>query len=1000
MKRRIYLLCLTAALFFFQSCVTQKRKDDLSGIAKLYHNTTAKYNGYFNADEIMKTTLLGIEQQHRDNYQKRLDLFPYMAIKDPKVIAPDMDKAIEKVTKVVALHHRSQWTDDCYLLVGQAQFLKKDYEAAEETLRFMVAEFDPDKPATTKSKIAVQQTQASSKARAAAAAAKAKEREQLQKEREKTAKAKQKERKKAAQEAARKRKQYNKEVQRRKKKGLPPPKPAPSSKTAPNAPAAEDPKKLEEEAKKKAKEEAEKRKAEESAQQPENYFLKHRPAYQEGVLWLARTLVERDNEETALRMLSKLQQDPKTFDNVRAQIWPVMAHLFLKRDQKDEAVAPLEQAIASSDSRAEKARYAFVLAQLHQEAGRYQQAGQAFDQVLSFADNFDMRFRASLDLALNSYRAGTASATEARTQLERMLKEEKNTGYQDQIYFALANLALDGKDRQAAIENLQLSLQHSAGNSQQKSESYLTLARLYLDEEQFVQAKNYLDSTLMTLPDKDERIREVTKLRDNLTDIATHLVTIQDQDSLLQLSYLSDKEKLELASKIRKEEDEKRLAALAAKQAPAPGLPASARREIGAPPLGAQAAESTFFAYNDRNLKRGERDFTEKWGDRPLEDNWRRSNRRGDLGAVQENAAGQATAQSGGSLLLSPEEVDNIFKNVPKTDADRRLAEYKISESMYKLGVLYREKLDNARKSVDILEQLQTRFPRNNFELDSWFYLYMGHTDLGNSSKAKEYADKLTDKYPSSKYARAILNPNYRDELVDKETQINKYYDQAYTAFQERRYQESRTMCLDSRARFGIDNPLLARFALLAALCTGNLEGKEAYQQALSEVIAKYPDTDEQKQAREILRILGGGAAALPGGQKQDVSQGDGASAFTPGDDQLHYILVVGDAQMNINDSKNSVSDYIRKYNQLDKLSITNMFIGQDEQTRVPVLIIRRFDNREKAMKFYEQALSNPKEFNAAGKFELLAISLNNYRELVRQQSVDGYREYFEKNYR
>ncbi|MBK8043522.1 MAG: hypothetical protein IPK21_13205 [Haliscomenobacter sp.] len=69
MKRWIYLLGLTAALFFFHSCVTQKRKDDLSGIAKVYHNTTAKYNGYFNADEIMKTTLLSIEQQHRDTYQ-------------------------------------------------------------------------------------------------------------------------------------------------------------------------------------------------------------------------------------------------------------------------------------------------------------------------------------------------------------------------------------------------------------------------------------------------------------------------------------------------------------------------------------------------------------------------------------------------------------------------------------------------------------------------------------------------------------------------------------------------------------------------------------------------------------------------------------------------------------------------------------------------------------------------------------------------------------------
>ena len=116
----------------------------MSPVGKLYHNTTAKYNGYFNANEIMTATLLGIEQKHQDNYLKRLPLFPYLELQNPKEISPDMDKVIEKVTRVVALHEKSYWTDDCYLMVGKAQFLKQDCEAAEETLRFAAEEFNPN----------------------------------------------------------------------------------------------------------------------------------------------------------------------------------------------------------------------------------------------------------------------------------------------------------------------------------------------------------------------------------------------------------------------------------------------------------------------------------------------------------------------------------------------------------------------------------------------------------------------------------------------------------------------------------------------------------------------------------------------------------------------------------------------------------------------------------------------------------------------------------------
>ena len=78
------------------SCITKKKKEDLSFLSKRYHNLTSKYNGYFNANVLYDQGILTANLQHNDNYAKILDMYPYMAIENPKSLAPEMDKIVEK----------------------------------------------------------------------------------------------------------------------------------------------------------------------------------------------------------------------------------------------------------------------------------------------------------------------------------------------------------------------------------------------------------------------------------------------------------------------------------------------------------------------------------------------------------------------------------------------------------------------------------------------------------------------------------------------------------------------------------------------------------------------------------------------------------------------------------------------------------------------------------------------------------------------------------------
>ena len=134
-------------VLIISSCATKKRKGEVGGFKKFYHNVTAKYNGLFNANEIMEETMDGIEDNHQDNFSEILPVYTYVDV-DPNGIKDDMDKVIEKVTTVATIHDVSNYVDDCYVMLGRAQFLKQDYESAEETFEFFQGEFNPNDPAS------------------------------------------------------------------------------------------------------------------------------------------------------------------------------------------------------------------------------------------------------------------------------------------------------------------------------------------------------------------------------------------------------------------------------------------------------------------------------------------------------------------------------------------------------------------------------------------------------------------------------------------------------------------------------------------------------------------------------------------------------------------------------------------------------------------------------------------------------------------------------------
>ncbi len=998
-----FLFVLLVLQVVLTACSSTKSRDEQGLVARTWHNMNSHYNGYFNAEELLEESLLVLEEQHVDNYTQRLAMFPFLEVDNVSIVSEDMDRAIEKVAIVVKKHPYSNWVDDSYLLVGQAQLIKQDYESAERTLRFMVNEFRPRaKRKKSKGK------------RGAAAGADSEEEEFVSKreveadesssrrDRLRARKEAQKERdrvnKERARESKRKKKEREKERKARiraRKKGirLPPrTRDTSANQGLENEPEEELVDELDEGpvgmisifARQDAEANA---KGEQYGKKSGSYALKHRPAYQEGRLWLAWTLIKRDNYDRAQIILEDLRADRGTFADVRRKAIAVQAFLYLEQNDLENAIPFLEAAAEVAQERNERARYYYIAGQLYQELNNAGPAMNAFEQVVAARPAYELELGARINMAQNSFLSGTGSADGALKDLERMVRQEKNLPYQGQILFSMAGISIRDGNAKAGAEYLQRAVASPYAQANQQQEAYQLLGDLSYTDEDYLSAKLYYDSTLNVMARNDTRYPVTNGRRDNLTGIATNLQTITLKDSLLRIGTLPAAERRKLAEEIFELRRATNSAANYSVGAPTPG-----GRGIRQPIAGVTNS-SDFWAYDKQILRRGQKDFEREWGDRALEDNWRRS-QRSDAGLfiAEGDAAGPATEAA--PVIMTDEELDKIMADVPTDEASQTATRTALGEAYFNLGRDYRDRLENNNKAIEALETMDRLYPGGNNEAEAWYLLYLMHTEENRQAQAQSYAQKLQGKYKGSKFEKLASDPTYAATLLSEDNKLNREYEAAYTEFEAGNYQQAFDLAERGRKTILGQHPLKPRYALLLAMSTGKLQGREAYVAGLRQVVSQFGGTPEEVRAKEILRLLGEGGARLPG------QASSGSSGFKVSPDELHYLIVVfEDQDVKLNDAKIAVSEYNQKYHKLDRLRITNVYLGQDND--LPVLVMRRFKTGEDAMSYFNGSREHEDEFLDPGRygFKAYAVSQSNYREILKARSVEGYEGFFQENY-
>lgn len=104
---------------------------------RFVQNTVSHYNYFFNANNKINAVIERARMANKDDYSKLIPYYSY-TLNNTSSQKEELDSVIYKATAGILLHDlRSNWVDNLYLLIGEAYYLRKDFDSASMTFQFI-----------------------------------------------------------------------------------------------------------------------------------------------------------------------------------------------------------------------------------------------------------------------------------------------------------------------------------------------------------------------------------------------------------------------------------------------------------------------------------------------------------------------------------------------------------------------------------------------------------------------------------------------------------------------------------------------------------------------------------------------------------------------------------------------------------------------------------------------------------------------------------------------
>ena len=112
---------------------------------RFIQNTVSHYNYFYNANNKINQVIERARLSDKDDYTKLLPFYGY-SLENTSAQKTELDSVIYKATAGILIHDlRTNWVDNFYLLIGEAYYLRRDYDSAFMTFQFINYNLYPHK---------------------------------------------------------------------------------------------------------------------------------------------------------------------------------------------------------------------------------------------------------------------------------------------------------------------------------------------------------------------------------------------------------------------------------------------------------------------------------------------------------------------------------------------------------------------------------------------------------------------------------------------------------------------------------------------------------------------------------------------------------------------------------------------------------------------------------------------------------------------------------------
>ena len=595
------------------------------------------------------------------------------------------------------------------------------------------------------------------------------------------------------------------------------------------------------------------------------YITKHYAnepaAVTEARIWMARAYAEMQWYYEAEEVLGKINENevPSDLNGLYAA---TKADLLLKEQKAMEAVPFLQIACEAEKNRYQHVRFHYILGQLLLQKGERQTANEHFRYVVKHAPNYTVEFNARMQMLTSE----TDNLPKAIKTLEKMSKNPNNKDYLDQVYYALGNIYLYDNQTVEAIEAYKKAIESSTRNGIEKVVVLLKLGDIYYHDKQYLDAHPCYEEAATIVPATHDDYARTIKLAETLGELAQNNNIVVLQDSLQHLSQLPEAEQRAIVDKIiaqivAEEEEARR------READAEAMAGSMADDVPGMGFGMPVTGTTgeWYFYNQQLITSGRAQFTKRWGQRKLEDNWRRLNKSAMM--VDDSGTGDETDETPDSLKTPIDDNKNpafYLSQIPKTAEQIAQSNAEIAEALLTMADIYENKLEDRDAAENTLKEYEKRFPNGARLLDCYYALYRIYGHKQSADKQNAMRQRIIDMFPDSKQAVILSQPDYAERVAKMYALQDSLYNATYADYSHNNFAAVAANYNYIQQNYPLST-LMPKFAFLHALSIGKTAPQEQFRTALETLVEQYPQSDVAGMSKDILALISQGKEAQQG---------------------------------------------------------------------------------------------------------------------------------------